>query len=185
MKSLILCVLLSMATVGIIRAQSLLEADSMIVVQTAQGVYTAMATYLYKGLDSAAIRNIYKERVERARRLKLQSALQTIELEEKANQEESKYKQATGDSLTIDSTGLDGTWTLSNGKISETIEIEDNQSKTPGVFIKVVSAKEILIVFDEIISADFYKQENNVWVGKSGGTVFKLIRDKSKPKKKK
>jgi len=166
-----------------IKSQSLLDADSIVVVQETDSTYTALAVTIYSGISANALKSIFKDRYDKSNRLKLQSARTALQYEEKAKKDEAKFTEITGDTIAIDSFSLDGDWTISGDGVTIEITIADNQSTDDRVKLKVISSGELLISYESIGEIPFYKQDENTWLGK-GKALYKMIREKPKGKSK-
>lgn len=167
-----------------VQSQSLLDADSIIVVQETDSTYTALAVTIYSGISANALKAIFKDRFDRSTRQKLQSAKTALQLEAKAKRDEAKYTEITGDTIAIDSIDLDGDWTIRGGEVSLKFTVTDNQSTSNKVKLKIVSIEELVISVDKVGEVTFYKQDENTWLGKAD-TLYKMTLDKPKAKNKK
>lgn len=167
-----------------VNAQSLIDADSMIVIQQSDSNFTAMAVTIYRGLSASTIKAIFKERFEKSNRQKLDFARQAIQFEEKAKRNEAKYTEITGDTIAIDSSiNLAGDWTIKGGEVSLKFSVSNNQSTSNKVKIKIVSTEELIISVDKVGEVAFYKQDATTWIGKAD-TLYKMTLDKPKAKNK-
>lgn len=164
-------------------AQSLLDADSIIVIQKNDSTFTAMAVTVYPGLKAAVIKQIYRDRYEKSQRLKVDAAKLTIQLNEKANKASTTYFQVTGDTISVDSVSLDGEWALKGGETSINFTVTNNQSDNNKVALKVIDAQEILLIIKDVGQISFYKENENSWIGK-GKELFKMTRRRAKEKAK-
>lgn len=165
-------------------AQSLLDADSIIVIQESDTTFTLLAVTVYPGIKADALKQVYRDRYEKSQRLKLQSARQYLQLEEKAKVDEAKFIEIIGDTIAIDSITLDGEWDIKGGETSIIFTITDNQSGNNKVKLKILSAEEMVISLDKVGEIPFYKQDENNWVGKAD-TLYKMTRRKAKEKARK
>lgn len=166
-----------------LQSQSLLDADSLIVVQENDTTYTVLATTIYKGITANALKAIFKDRFERSNRLKLQSARTALQLEAKAKRDEAKYTEITGDTIVVDSISLDGDWTIRGGEVTLKFTVTNNQSTSNKVKLKIVSIEELVISVDKVGEVTFYRQDEKTWLGKAD-TLYKMTLDKPKAKNK-
>lgn len=167
-----------------IKSQSLLDADSIIVIQTSDTTFNVLAVTIYPGLSASALKSVFKDRFDKNTRLKLQSAKTALRFEEKARQDEAKYTQITGDTIVIDSVYLDGEWTIKGGEVNLKFTVTDNKSTSAKVKVKIVSSEELIVSLDKVGEITFYRQEDGVWLGKAD-IIYKMTLDKPKVKNKK
>lgn len=163
--------------------QSLIDADSIILIDNQDGTYDALAVTVYKGLSAQTIKTIYRDRFEKSNGQKLQSAKTALQFEAKARRDEAKYTEITGDTIAIDSIDLDGEWTIRGGEANLKFTVEQNQSKNAKVKLKIISVEEMIISVDKVGEVSFYRQDENTWLGKAD-TLYKMTRDKPKAKNK-
>lgn len=166
-----------------IQSQSLLDADSLIVVQKNDSTYTVLAVTIYADITANALKAIFKDRYDKSTRLKLQSARTALQLEAKAKRDEAKYTEITGDTIAVDSITLDGDWTIRGGEVSLKFTVTNNQSTSNKVKLAIVSAEELIISVDKVGEVTFYKQDATTWLGKAD-TLYKMTLDKPKAKNK-
>lgn len=165
-------------------SQSLLDADSIIVIQNNDSTFTALAVTIYPGLKAGVIKQVYRDRYDKSQRLKVEAAKLTIQLNEKANKASTTFFQVTGDTISLDSVSLDGEWALKGGEISINFTVtNNNQSDNNKVALKVVDAQEILLIIKDVGEVSFYKENENSWIGK-GKELFKMTRRRAKEKAK-
>lgn len=175
--------LLCLACFVQLQSQSLLDADSVIVIRKNDSTYTVLAATIYKDVTANALKAIFKDRYERSNRLKLQSARTALQLEAKAQRDEAKYTEITGDTIQLDSIALDGDWTIQGGAVSLKFSVANNQSTNAKVKIKIVSVEELIISVDKVGEVAFYKQDGATWIGKADA-LYKMTLDKPKAKSK-
>ena len=161
--------------------QSLIDADSIILIDNQNGTYDALAVTVYQGLSAQTVKTIYRDRFERSKSLKLQSAKNALQYEAKATRDEAKYTEITGDTIAVDSITLDGDWTIRGGEVSLKFTITNNQSTKAKVKIVIVSAEELIISVDKVGEVTFYKQDATTWLGKAD-RLYKMTLDKPKAK---
>lgn len=163
--------------------QSLIDADSIILIDNQDGTYDALAVTVYKGLSAQTVKTIYRDRFERSKGLKLQSAKTALQYEAKATRDEAKYTEITGDTIVVDSINLDGDWTIKGGEVSLKFTVANNKSTSNKVKLAIVSTEELIVSVDKVGEVSFYKQDENTWLGKAD-TLYKMTRDKPKAKNK-
>lgn len=162
--------------------QSLIDADSIILIQTTDTTFDAYAVTIYKGLSIQTIKTIYKDRFEKSNGQKLESAKTALQFEEKAKRDEAKYTEITGETIQIDSINMDGSWDITGGEVKLKFTIADNKSQSTKVKLKIISIDEIIVSVDKVGEIAFYKQEEGVWLGKAD-ILYKMILNKTKPQK--
>jgi hypothetical protein len=162
--------------------QSLIDADSIILVQKTDTTFDALAVSVYKNISVQTLKQIYKDRFEKSNSLRVQSAKNALSLEEKAKRDEAKYTEVTGDTIQIDSINIDGDWGITGGEVKLKFTIANNKSESAKVKLKIISVDEIIVSVDKVGDIAFYKQEEGIWLGKAD-TLYKMILDKTKPKK--
>lgn len=182
MKNLVILLLLCLVIQ--LQAQSLIDADSIIVIQEDDSTFTAMAVTVYPGLKANAIKTIYRDRYEKSQRLKVSAAKLTIQLDESANKAATTFFQVTGDTISLDSVSVDGEWALRGGETTINFAVENNLSDNNKVAIKkIVDTEEIILTIKDVGEVNFYKQDENTWIGK-GKEVYRMTRRKAKEKAK-
>lgn len=164
--------------------QSLIDADSIILINNQDGTYDALAVTIYRGLSAQTIKTIYKDRFEKSNGQKLQSAKTALQYEEKAKRDEAKFTEITGDTIAIDSIDLDGDWVIRGGETNLRFTVASNKSTSNKVKLKIVSIDELIISVDKVGEVAFYRQEENTWIGKAD-TLYKMTLAKPKAKNKK
>lgn len=182
MKKTIISTLLILFSV-VAYTQSLIDADSIILIDNQDGTYDALAVTVYQGLSAQTIKTIYRDRFERSKGLKLQSAKTALQYEAKATRDEAKYTEITGDTIAVDSITLDGDWSIRGGEVSLKFTITNNKSKSNKVKLSIVSAEELIVSVDKVGEVTFYKQDATTWLGKAD-TLYKMTLDKPKAKNK-
>ena len=163
--------------------QSLIDADSIILIANQDGTYDALAVTVYKGLSAQTVKTVYRDRFERSKGLKLQSAKTALQYEAKASRDEAKYTEITGDTIQLDSINLDGDWTIRGGEVSLKFTVTNNQSTSNKVKLKIVSIEELIVSVDKVGEVTFYRQDESTWLGKAD-TLYKMTLDKPKAKNK-
>ncbi len=180
MKKTFFCLILALCSV-VAYNQSLIDADSIILINNQDGTYDALAVTVYQGLSAQTIKTIYKDRFEKSKGQKLQSAKTALQYEEKAKRDEAKYTEITGDTIAIDSIDLDGDWSIKGGEVSLKFKINKNKSNNAKVELKIVSDEELIISIDKVGEVSFYKKDENTWIGKAD-TLYRMTIDKARAK---